>query len=272
MKPTHKILLGLIAASAWLIAGSVTIPNTFTANTTAKASEVNDNFSAVKTAVDGNAGDITTNTTNIATNKSDISDNVNDIAVNKADITTNTTNIAGAITDINATGGLAGGGSSGDVTVRRADGYVSVHPSAFRVYSNNSDKCIVYSNLYKFEFKPSTSSTCEAAANITLPDHAKITSFSCKVYKSGTTTVEIKLQKVYDFSASGSSFSTIATRTTSTSGGSILSTPPVGGNHLIVDNSINSYIITFDPNDDTSTPSATHTRLYTCKVGYTYDY
>ncbi len=42
----------MLGASAW--AGSVTIPNTFTANTTAVAGAVNDNFTAIKTAVDDN--------------------------------------------------------------------------------------------------------------------------------------------------------------------------------------------------------------------------
>ena len=94
MKPTHNILFGLVAASTALIAGSVTIPHSFTANTTAKASEVNANFSAVKTAVDGNAGDIATNKSGIATNKTNITTNANDIATNKSDITTNANGVA----------------------------------------------------------------------------------------------------------------------------------------------------------------------------------
>lgn len=45
-------------------AGSVTIPNTFTSGTPAKASEVNANFSAVETAVDDNDARITDQETN----------------------------------------------------------------------------------------------------------------------------------------------------------------------------------------------------------------
>ncbi|NOX76419.1 MAG: hypothetical protein GXP17_07370 [Gammaproteobacteria bacterium] len=55
----------ILGASAW--AGSVTIPNTFTANTAAVADEVNDNFTAIKTAVDDNDARTTTNTQDIAT-------------------------------------------------------------------------------------------------------------------------------------------------------------------------------------------------------------
>jgi uncharacterized protein (TIGR02145 family) len=72
---SRNSLIGLVAASALLTAGSVTIPNTFRANTTAKAAEVNANFNAVKTAVNGNAADISANANDIATNKADINAN-----------------------------------------------------------------------------------------------------------------------------------------------------------------------------------------------------
>ncbi len=54
----QKLIFSTLAAfftATTLCAGEVTIPNTFTANTKAKASEVNANFTAVKTAVDDNA-------------------------------------------------------------------------------------------------------------------------------------------------------------------------------------------------------------------------
>jgi Collagen triple helix repeat (20 copies) len=50
------IVLTTLSASA----GDVTIPNTFTSGTPAKAADVNANFSAVATAVNGNAQDIAT--------------------------------------------------------------------------------------------------------------------------------------------------------------------------------------------------------------------
>lgn len=47
----------MVVGVVW--AGSVTLPNTFTAGTTARAAEVNANFTAVKTAVDDNHTRIT---------------------------------------------------------------------------------------------------------------------------------------------------------------------------------------------------------------------
>ena len=53
-------VFALLAASAsTAYAGDVTIPNTFAAGTPAKAADVNANFSAVATAVNGTAADVT---------------------------------------------------------------------------------------------------------------------------------------------------------------------------------------------------------------------
>ncbi|WP_395621188.1 hypothetical protein [Dokdonella sp.] len=49
---------GLLAGSSSAVADSVVIPHTFSANTPARAAEVNDNFSAVASAVNDNAADI----------------------------------------------------------------------------------------------------------------------------------------------------------------------------------------------------------------------
>lgn len=61
---TMVLSLFIFGTASW--AGSVAIPNTFTANATAVAADVNANFGAVKTAVDDNDGRITTNGTDIA--------------------------------------------------------------------------------------------------------------------------------------------------------------------------------------------------------------
>jgi len=61
------IMSGLVfLASSIALAAPLTVPNSFTSGTTARASEVNENFSAVETAVDDNDSRISTNTATIA--------------------------------------------------------------------------------------------------------------------------------------------------------------------------------------------------------------
>jgi len=84
-------VFSMVAAPAvW--AGSLTIPNTFTSGTPAKAAEVNANFSAVKTEVDDNDSRITANKTasdaNTTHRQGDGSDH-SDVAANTQGVSTN---------------------------------------------------------------------------------------------------------------------------------------------------------------------------------------
>lgn len=60
------VVLGFSAAISYVQAGVLTVPNTFSAGTKAVAADVNDNFGAVKNAVDDNDGRITVNAADIA--------------------------------------------------------------------------------------------------------------------------------------------------------------------------------------------------------------
>jgi hypothetical protein len=74
MKMQLTILFAIVVFSVGgATASEVTGLTSFTSGTPAKASEVNDNFSAVKTAVDDNAADITTNASDVATNAAKLS-------------------------------------------------------------------------------------------------------------------------------------------------------------------------------------------------------
>ena len=77
MKHTYIYLLSAVFSLmvSQVLAGGVTIPNTFTAGTPAKAAEVNDNFNAVKTSVDDNDARINSNTSNISNHETRITAN-----------------------------------------------------------------------------------------------------------------------------------------------------------------------------------------------------
>lgn len=77
------------------IAGPLTTPNTFVSGTPAVASEVNENFDAVKAAVDDNDSRITTNSSGISTNSSSIATNASNISENGSAISTNASSISG---------------------------------------------------------------------------------------------------------------------------------------------------------------------------------
>jgi hypothetical protein len=74
-------LLTVVAFSmaTTLYSGEVTIPNTFTANSKAKASEVNANFTAIKTAINDNADDIIANKNKLSILENNLTKQASDI-------------------------------------------------------------------------------------------------------------------------------------------------------------------------------------------------
>ena len=263
MKPTRNILFGFVVASATLIAGSVTIPNSFTANTTAKASEVNANFSAVKTAIDGNAGDI-------ATNKSNISDNANDIATNKADI-------ADAVTSISAGAGLDINRTDGNVTIKKKSGYVAVHGSAFNSLWEDASSCILLRDWYAsnvigtYFLSTSNANDCDAFANVNIPYGATITKLTCRVLHNvaGNLHVRLYMQNLANDGLTMQKESLVDA--SFTAGNQLAATQEIYGTpsfSLNANGDYQSYFIEWDPPATNS--SGANERLYDCKVDYEY--
>ena len=93
-------MTSLISYQVW--AGSVTIPNTFVDGTTASAGEVNDNYTAIESAVNDNDTRITNNATSISNNTADIQSNATNISTNAAGIITNASGISSNATNISS--------------------------------------------------------------------------------------------------------------------------------------------------------------------------
>ena len=217
--------------------------------------------------MDGNAGDITTNAANIATNKSDISSNANDIATNASDITTNTTNIAKAITVANATGGLAGGGSSGEISIRRADGYVAIAPATFSV-SEDTNCSLRRNSRYVYFDSGTTYGYCVAYAPVFLPDDATIKDLSCYFLNNDGSTgsnpkVELHARR-YDANSG-------RVILTAYSGDDSVDRQKgydsnIPASYTTVNNKDYQYVLVYDPPKTNS--AGTKQQLYGCTVGY----
>ena len=191
MKQIHRnLVFGSILIGSVLAAGSVTIPNSFTANTTAKAAEVNANFTAVKGGINGNASDIATNASGIATNESNITTNANDIATNANGIATNASSIAGGIveiatkvTDVTAENGIVTARTENNITIGLQGGVLPIHGTAFSVSDGRSDKCELFRYEGSVRFSTtSTLSTCKAYASVPIPARAKPTQLVCRYF------------------------------------------------------------------------------------------
>ena len=284
MKPTHTILLGLVAASAALMAGSVTIPHSFTANTTAKASEVNENFSAVKTAVDGNAGDIATNKSDISdnisritTNENNISNNANAIARNKGvildnqdDITDNANNIAGMISGITAGGGLTGGGTSGDVTIKRASGSVAISAVAFRPADESAGCSMTYTALFAYFNDTSTNDNCKAYAPVSLPDGAHLDEIRCYVYNNDSASPTITLYMMANNKTDNAQYA-FYSMTSSGKSDSIQTLSDDTANPVAlaeVRNNMHSYFMYYSPHNTSSADDSR--KLRGCTIDYSF--
>ena len=251
MKQTRNMLIGIAAATAWLLAGNVGTLTTFTANTTAKASEVNGNFSAVKTAVNGNANDI-------ATNAHDITTNTNSINTVKGDY----------VSSVTAGTGLTGGGNSGDVTLKPADGYISISPAAFGAVDPKDCYWFKGYNVGYFTLS-TTSNVCSASTNVSLPDKATIASVKCTVVKNDNNSslrlyVELDRSTYEDGVNSNIGIASIITHSSNKVHLDLL---PLQNTE--VDNQHYSYTLSFIPPHNTNGTGSIYS-LYTCVIGYSY--
>jgi len=269
MKTTH-ILMGLMITGTLATAGSVGSLTTFKANTTAKAAEVNGNFSAIKKAADGNAADITTNQKAIKDNKTAIGNNQTAIQTNKTDIANKISSVLAA-TD----GGLEATRTGNDVEIKQAAGFISISDRA--LHSMDNTECFLKheltglspSYLYSYFLTSSATDDCKAYASVQLPDKATMSDMTCRV--------------VYDTAATGNSPIIRLIRQQLTNGEismtfyiggltkkagvqTVNDDSPVYGND-VVENQTYAYFISFDNGGKTKT-DGDKIRFYNCTIEY----
>ncbi|MHC3993456.1 hypothetical protein ACXWTF_01380 [Thiomicrolovo sp. ZZH C-3] len=311
----------IMAAGTVAAADFVTLPYTFDANTTARAAEVNANFSAIAAGANANNGlfvELNASKQNRVTGACGAgmvmeSINADGSVVCKADIDTDsdTTYTAGTgltlagttfsintaqtqarvygycstgysirvinsngsvtcekddvgtgdITSVTAGSGLSGGGISGDVTLKRADGYVSVHNSQLVV--DNKYSLLNYGITYAF-LETGSASTAIAYANVNLPDGATVTSLECTLYNDDpavTSDPHVTLYRVV-----GAGAYTMADVTATGDSPSLQTVTDTTIAYPVVINSSSSYVITYVPNSGDTSGSLK--RFYACRVGY----
>jgi hypothetical protein len=264
MKTTH-ILIGLMAVGSLAMAGNVTIPNTFTAGTAAKASEVNANFSAVKTAVDGNANDIATNSHDI---DGKLTKSITECAAGSSirKINTDGTVVCEDDTDTDTTYTVGAGLSMNGTIIKRANGSVTIDNHFLqRAFDNASGSCnLIHGPTYSFFASDSTASNCEAFAPVTLPDGSTIKSITCWMYKNaGTQSMYVHLKK-REISAQA----TVSTITSLFISGDGTLPQPFGPVYVNedVNNSTSSYFLDYLPKETDS--ASNNKRFYSCTINY----
>ena len=246
----------------------VTLPNTFTPNTTAKASEVNANFEAVAAGANtNNAAIVELNTTKQSRVSSYCAAGSSIRVINaNGSVTCETDDIgSGDITGVIAGAGLTGGGTSGDVTLKRAGGYVSIHNSQL-VSTNSAASPLYYGYTYAY-FSFGSSASAMAFASVNLPHGATVTSLTCSLYNNDGVSAnnpEVVLGRITP-AGSAASLASVA------SGGDSASLQTLTDSSIylpVVDNQNFSYYLYYYPRDGDI--SAANKRFHSCQIGYTF--
>jgi len=273
---TRYILIGLLTAGSMAMAGEVIIPNTFKANTPAKAAEVNANFTAVKNAVKDNVD-------KIGQNAGKITQNINDIAANKAAIDVKQKQITGDcvvgsyIRRINSDGTVVCGSDKDTTysagagvliesnTIKLDERSIVIGPTAFVPY--DSEKCFSRRSPNGYFFSETSSGNeCHAYAPVQLPEGVRITDMVCTYIKNDGSgdLLTITLEHA------GNSGSTVMTSIITSQNNSSMQEQE---NDSITDPVVSgqsSYFIHFNPPDNTNTSNGAKNLINSCQIIYEY--
>lgn len=177
-----SITLSIVFTMPLAVAGELTIPNTFTAGTKAVATEVNDNFAAVKTEVDNNnvrINAIETQTQNIGTGCT--------TGESIAKIATDGTVTCQPDTDTTYTAGTGLNLTGTQLTIAAGDVSLSAQAFNAKIISVTSvQNCVLFKGIptsyaYFLPISGSTNAACDAIASVQLPDNGVVTGLHCRV-------------------------------------------------------------------------------------------
>ncbi|MDH5786186.1 MAG: hypothetical protein OEZ16_11350 [Chromatiales bacterium] len=269
MNSMTKKLLAVAAVTTtgiWMgsaVAASLTVPNSFTAGTTAVAADVNANFDAVQTAVNTKQDRVTGTCAAGSSIRAVAADGTVTCEVDN--------DSGGDITGVTAGAGLQGGGTTGTVTLRAANGTVSInHRAVHSAYIGTTFTCQPYQTLgYSYFADTGTSNICDYIAGVNLPDGSTPTSMWCRVYDNDGTASSVTAQLKRMFYTTGVEET-------------LFTTPGVGDGTTVqvasdvtnafpgaVNNSQYSYSLVVDFGGNTAAVN-TNKRFYNCYINYTF--
>jgi len=169
----------LLVSATVTTAADLTLPVTYVTGNTLTAADLNDNFQATKTAVDGNVADIATNAADVADNITILNDHESRVSSVEANSAGNTTDIAdheSRITTLEAT----------------KTGYLTVPAAAFRP----ADSSTTYTGGTSNPYLSITGGTLQMMAPLYLPEGATITGLSMRAWDvSATNFATVGLRK-----------------------------------------------------------------------------
>lgn len=272
-KQILSTVTALLAASS-LSAGVALI--TFDANTTAKASEVNTNFITLETRITNNTSNISslnTDKQNRVSSSCAVGSSIRSINVDgtvTCEIDDNTISSAD-ITSVTATGGLTGGGTSGDVTISSASGAVSINHYSMTSNYGFNNLCNLNKNntTYVYHDTSSTNAFCVAVGGLQFPDGVTVTSATCGVYSNDADATNFPIIYLRRTGISGVGSSTMARMDVGSNSTTVQTLTDNTIDDAVVDNSAYTYGINFYAfhADDAGIDN----RFYGCKFNYIYE-
>ena len=271
-----KFILSVVVSAAILAgmqtssASEVTGLTSFTANTPAVAAQVNGNFTAVKSAVDNNHARLTTAEMGkqnrvvgtCAAGSSIRTINTDGSVVCQMDV------IGGDITEVVAGPGLAGGATTGSVSLRLAGGAVSIPAAALS--PNDSNSCqFQKGHSYYFYTSSTTSTSCNSYAPVQLPHGAALTGLTCRLYDNDPAgSNSVGLYRVQ--SSNNIWLAVYVTPPTIDSTGIQTLTDTTAGASNVVDNANYNYVLYWYTLPHNTITVGINAQFFNCTISYTY--